>query len=475
MTDMHDREAVNAQYRRPVGELLYLAAPTVAQSVSYTAMQFIDTWMLSRLGTDAPTAAGNAGMFAFSVICFGFGVLLVVNTLVSQSYGRGQFDHCGQYLWQGIWAGMVYSLLVLPLIPLGPTVFATFGHSPHLAELEGEYLQIVLSATVVKMIGAAAGQFLLATNRPNTVLISAIIGVSINTIMAMGLVLGFFAMPRLGVAGAAWAHNAGVTTEMLILLAFVFGSQRMRFNVLDWRPRWKHALTLVRVGFGSGIQLVVDVLAWTMFSILVMAHLGEDAMAATQFIFRYMVVSFMPAVGIGTAVTALVGRYIGMNRPEQAAHRAHLGFVLAGGYMLLCGILMVVFRRPLMMVFTHDPQVVELGSILLIFAGVYQIFDAMYVVYNGALRGAGDTFIPAVVTAVLCWGMTVFGGYMVARYYPSLGVAGPWFACTAYGIALGLFMVGRFHRGTWRTIRLEQSADSNVSEDSARLSTFTDT
>src|SRR2546423_10026734 len=74
---------------RPLRELLLLAAPTVAQSVSYTVNQFIDTLMLSRLGADEPTAAGNAGMLAFSVICFGYGMLLVVNTLVIQNYRRG--------------------------------------------------------------------------------------------------------------------------------------------------------------------------------------------------------------------------------------------------------------------------------------------------------------------------------------------------------------------------------------------------
>src|SRR2546423_14860395 len=97
---------------RPFAELLMLAAPTVAQSVSYTVNQFIDTWMLSRLGTDPPTAAGNAGMMAFSVICFGYGVLLVVNTLVSQNYGRGEFQKCGRYLWQGYWVGLAYSVLL---------------------------------------------------------------------------------------------------------------------------------------------------------------------------------------------------------------------------------------------------------------------------------------------------------------------------------------------------------------------------
>src|SRR5689334_4815593 len=135
---------------RPVKELLVLAAPTVAQSVSYTINQFIDTWMLSRLGTEAPTAAGNAGMFAFSVICFGFGTLLVVNTLVSQHYGRREYSRCGRYLWQGYWVALVYSVLVLPGLVWLPHAFAAFGHSPHMAAIEATFLRIVLCGTLFK-------------------------------------------------------------------------------------------------------------------------------------------------------------------------------------------------------------------------------------------------------------------------------------------------------------------------------------
>src|SRR5262245_47696462 len=68
--------------RRPIWELLFLALPTIAQMASYTVMQFGDTWMLAVLGVKEPTAAGNAGIFAFSIIGFGWGVLMCVNTLV---------------------------------------------------------------------------------------------------------------------------------------------------------------------------------------------------------------------------------------------------------------------------------------------------------------------------------------------------------------------------------------------------------
>jgi MATE family multidrug resistance protein len=169
----------------------------------------------------------------------------------------------------------------------------------------------------------------------------------------------------------------------------------------------------------------------------------------------------MPAFGISTAVTALVGRYIGRGRPDLAVRRAHLGFATAVVYMLGCAVLFTLARRPLMGLFTQDPEVLSLGATLLMFAAAYQLFDAIYIVYYGALRGAGDTFVPAVATGVLCWGVTVAGGFLVARHWHELGPAGPWGVALAYGIILGVFMLARFNRGKWRAIRLDAPADAD--------------
>jgi MATE family multidrug resistance protein len=186
-----------------------------------------------------------------------------------------------------------------------------------------------------------------------------------------------------------------------------------------------------------------------------MGQFGTAAMAANTFAFRYLSVSFMPAFGISTAVTALVGRYIGAGKPDVAAHRAHLGFAVAAVYMLVCGAAYILGRNVLIGLFTQEPEVLRIGVVVMVFCGIYQLFDAMYIVYNGALRGAGDTFVPAVALFVLCWGIMVGCGYAVARLKPQWGVGGPWTMATLYGAILGGVIVARFCRGRWRSIRLE--------------------
>jgi MATE family multidrug resistance protein len=453
---------------RPLVELLRLAGPTVAQMASYTVMQFLDTWMLKHVGDGitAPTAVANSGILAFSVISFGMGVLWVVNTLVSQSFGRRDYAACGQFMWQGVWFSVLFSLAVLPLIPLALPMFQRLGHEPLLADAEAKYLGILVSLAVVKLIGTAVSQFLLAIDRARLVMVASVTGVLANALAAWVLIFGKFGFQPSGVIGAAWAQNIGVTVETLIVVAFALRPViRAQFNVLDFALRRAPMRTLLKVGIPSGVQVVADVLAWGAWGNGVMALFGTKGMAANNFVFRYMSVSFMPAFGISTAVTALVGRYIGRGRPDIAMQRAHLGFKLALAYMLTCGAIFLVFRRPLIGVFANDPEVLRMGATLLVFAAVYQLFDALYITYYGALRGAGDTLIPAIATATLCWSITVGGGYAIARFAPQLGPAGPWILATAYGVILGAFMFRRFVRGGWRRISLERQGDPDTVPD----------
>jgi MATE family multidrug resistance protein len=454
---------LRSQPKSPVVELLTLAIPTVFQMASYTVMQFIDTLMLSRIGATEATAGGNAGLFAFSIVSFGVGLLLVVNTLASQAFGRNEPRDCGRYLWQGIWFSFFAGLALLPALPFGKPFFASMGHAPELAAAEAVYLRIVLMLMAVKLLGTAMGQFLLATDRPRQVLLATIGGVSTNALAAWVMIFGHFGLPRMGIAGSAWGQNVGMILETSMLLFFVLRSPyRQKYHLADWKLRKTYMTTLLRIGAPAGAQLIADVLAWSLFGMWVMAQFGTRAMAAHTFMLRYMVVSFMPAFGVGSAVTALVGRYIGRGQPDVAAQRARLGFQLTALYMVTCGLLFFVARRPLIGLFTSDPEILRIGAMLLVFAAVYQFFDALYIIYNGALRGAGDTFVPAVATALLCWGIIVFGGYTLARLAPQFGPAGPWTLASVYGVILGLFMYRRFARGNWRRIHLEQQPTADT-------------
>ena len=449
-----DTAADTTPSERPIVELLSLAAPTIAQMASYTVMQFADSLQLAMgAGDAAATAAGMAGFMVFASMSLAWGALLVVNTLVSQSIGAGNQDAAGRYLWQGVWFAVLSGLLLSPTVLVSGHVFRAFGHSEEIVSLAQQYYNIEIVWAPVRLAGVAVGQFLLAVGRPRVTLFSAVIAASLDVLMNFVLITGRYGFPRMGVAGAAWSTNAAVTLELAINSAFVASAAlRVPYRTGRWRPHWPSMRQLVTIGVPGGFQTVAEVIAWFLFCVWVMNVYGQPAVTANNYMMQYMKVSFMPAFGLSAAVTALVGRYMGMNRLDLARQRAHLGFKITAAYMLCCGLFFFLGRNLLISLFSDDPNVIRVGGILLTFAAIYQLFDGLYIIYIGALRGVGDTFWPAWVTGILCWTMVVGGGVSISLLAPQWGPTGPWIAASLYGAILGVYLCLRFSRGDWKAI-----------------------
>jgi Na+-driven multidrug efflux pump len=278
----------------------------------------------------------------------------------------------------------------------------------------------------------------------------------------------------MGIAGSAWGTNAAVMLELLVMGIYLARPAMIKmFGTGDVQVRWPLMRNFLRVGAPSGFQFTCDIGAWSVFTVIIVASYGTPVLSANIFAFTYMHLCFMPAFGVGGAVTALVGKYIGMGRPELGERRAHLGFFICATYMVAVGILLFVFRRPLIGLFSGDAEVIRVGGIIMTFVAIYQIFDAMFLVYAGALRGAGDTLVPAIIQAALVWSIVVGGGSLCARYAPQFGIVGPWTLASIFGAILGLFLLFRFRRGVWKQIDLQ--VGSNVAEDSAKLSVANET
>lgn len=482
-------------------EMLVISAPVVASMTSYTLMQLLDKWMVAHIGPDPVYvgAQGNGGMCSWVPISLAHGLITVVNTYVSQHLGAGRPDRAPAYAWAGGWICTAFYLLVLvPGAFVLPAIIGAVSggvavddpvavaERARFVAMASSYGQIMLLGSIATLWARTLGQFFYGLHRPGVVLVATVSGNILNFILNSFLIFGpvacvtgfapldaWFAftaraseqmgIPRLEITGAALATVIAGGVELLIPLCVFLGP---KYNALyATRRAWRRNLAQVReifsIGWPGALMFGNEMVCWAVFMVAQVGHFGPRHSTAGWIAHQWMTLSFMPAVGISIAVTAMVGKAMGMGRPDLAAARAWLGVKVSVAYMSICAVCFVAFGPWLVGVFI-DPgtppedrdQLLRLGTNFLIAAATFQFFDGIAMSLSGALRGAGDTRWVGLVTVILSWTLIVAGGWMMVYLAPGLGSVGPWITASAYVIVLALLVLGRFMRGKWKSIKL---------------------
>ncbi len=457
----------------PLREMLTIAAPTVVTMTSYTVMQFIDAQMVLRIGPEPVyvSAQGNGGMLAWLAISIILGLTTVVNSYVSQNLGAGRPREGAAYAWNALWLSVAgWFVIMLPMIYFSPRIFGMMGHDETLVRLENQYAGIMLLGGVFVTTARGLGHYFYGMHRPMVVMIAVLAANIINVFANWVLIYGHLGAPALGVAGAAAGTVIGSAFELLLPLAVFLGPKYAReFSTRSaWRPSLRHVRDIFRIGWPGSLMFFNEMICWTYLLVVLIPKAaraaGQDPVIANTagwIGLRYMHVSFMPTVGLSIALTAIVGKCMGMNRPALAASRTWLGLRLGLGYMGLCAIVFFLFREQLVAFFIdrgtppdERALLIAIGSRVMIAAAIFQLFDAVSILLSGALRGAGDTVWPGVATILSAWVWIVGGGHLLIRVMPGIGGVSPWIGGSAYIITLGIALLARFLGGRWKQFRL---------------------
>ncbi len=434
--------------------ILRIAVPVIATNASLAMMQLTDGVIVGRLGVQELAALTPAGIMVFLFATFGYALFSLVTTFAAQAVGKGKPAEAARYAWQAIYLSLALGALTVAVFyPLGDLIFAAFSKDPALRALEATYFKIGLLGIIPEFVATALSCYFVGVGRPWTVAWISIGSVVANALLSVALVFGKWGFPELGFAGAP-IGTLGATSLCAALLigSFLGRRERSERGSANFHFSYRRTGRLLKIGLPAGGQGALDTLSWGVALSWLASQLPDHHLAATSAIIRCLQFSFLPAEGIGAAVVAKVGDSIGAGRHDEAEAYARSGFRITVGYMAAAGIALYLFRTPVIGLFSASPEVVASGATAMLFACLFQPFDAMNINYLHALLGAGDTLWACLVNLALSLVVLVAGGLVVVNVFPHWGAAGIWALAAAYVALQGTLFRWRWRTGRWQKV-----------------------
>ena len=430
-----------------------LAGPVVAAELGWSLMGMVDTLMVGRVSAEAIGAVSLGTALYLAVAIFGMGLLLGLDTLVSQAFGAGRLDDCHRSLVHGVYLSLILTPLLSGIILLSIPFLSSWGLNQEVIPLTIPYLEALVWSTLPLLLYTTFRRYLQGMGLVKPVMVALVTANIVNVVANWILVFGNLGAPAMGVEGAGWATciSRAYMAGFLICYTFYYGYV-YRSGLFDTRltldaTRLRRLLAL---GFPAAAQMALEIGAFATGTALA-AKLDSVSLAAHQIALTAAAFTFMVPLGVSSAGAVRVGHAVGRGDPRGAARAGWTALLFGTGFMACSAIAFQVFPSVILRAFTTDPAVISLGVSLLFIAAYFQLADGLQVVSTGILRGAGNTSTSMTVNLIGHWLVGLPVGYTLC-FLLEWGVIGLW-----VGFCVGLVSVGLILLVAWsRRVRALQ-------------------
>lgn len=452
---------------------LQVAFPVMLTQLGAAMVGLADSIMVGHYGTTDLAAVSFSNAIFFTVMVFSMGVLMGITPLVGHVHGRlekivesqkskverlepipnsnEEIAHKHEQITSYLINGLVFTAIisVFSLALLAPCVpfLDAFGQEPEVATCARPYYLYIVLSIVPFLLFCFAKQFLEGLGNTWVAMIITLGCNILNIFLNWIFIFGHWGCAPMGAEGAGLAS---LISRILMPISFFIAmlmkadwrryitSMRMR---LITRREVEH---LISIGTPIGLQSFAEAFLFTA-SFIIIGWISKEALAAHHIANQMADLTFMLALGIGSATTIRVSHQLGKG-DLHAVRMASRASVHLGLLMNTIGAAIMIFgRNYIPYIFTDDPKVVPIASTLLIIAGTFQYADGLQCIGAAMLRGIQDVRVPMRIALFAYLGIALpLGVYLT--FYVGLGAKGMWIAFViALAIPAVLFHI-RFNR-----------------------------
>jgi len=430
-----------------VPTLLMMAWPNILVMTAQASTGLIETWWVSRLGTDA--LAGMALVFPgfmmmqmLSAGAIGGGI----SSAVARALGAGRRDDADSLVLHAILVNLGLGIVTSAIfLAFGRSIYAAMGGQGGSLEAALAYSNVVFVGNVLVWLMNALASVIRGTGNMLVPSLAVCLGIVLLVPLSPLFIFGWGPVPALGIAGGGLA--VVVTTALTAaVLAWYILSGRCVVKLRRARLKGPFFADILRVGGVGAISTLQTTLTVALTTALVGAHGGPDAVAGygTGARLEYLLIPLV--FGLGAPMVALVGTNIGAGQRERALRIALTGGALAFAISETVGLAAAIWPHAWLGLFGHDPQMLETGVAYLRVVGPTYGFFGLGLSLYFASQGAGKLAWP-LIGGMLRLLIAVGGGWLVVSLTSSLAWA---FAVLALALVVyGVTIVSAIASGSW--------------------------
>ena len=376
----------------PVNKLLIsMAAPMMLSMLIQALYNIVDSIYVARIEEYALTAVSLAFPLQNLMISVGVGIGVGINAWLSKHLGEKQFEQANRVAMNGLFLEVVSYLIFLVI---GLTVIEPFLLSqtdiPEIIEYGKTYLRICLCCSFGLFTQLACERLLMATGRTVLSMVTQATGAIVNIVLDPILIFGYFGLPAMGMAGAAWATVIGqiVGATMAILLN-LFKNPDIKLKIRGFKPQFEVIRRILSVGIPSIIMASVgSVMTFLMNKIL----MGFSSTATTVFgvYFKLQSFAFMPVFGLNNGMVPILAYNYGAKRKDRMMEVIKRAMLYAVCIMVVCMAVFQLIPDQLLLLFDASENMLAMGVPALRLISLSYIFAGICVVSGSVFQALGN-------------------------------------------------------------------------------------
>ncbi len=410
----------STRWRKEAPALFRIAGPLIINNLAIAGMQFADTVMAGRLGAEALAAVAVGGSVWFFGFTIALGTLMAISPIAARHFGAGRPELIGRYTRQGIYLGAGIGLLVVGLAyAYVEKILQIIGIDPGFRNLTTGYILAITPGAPAIFVFLALRFTTEGIGATKPIMYGSLLSLVCNVFLNYVLMFGHFGMPALGAVGCGLASAITMWLLMIGLAGYMAWHPRYRPLGIFSRigsMRLAAMREIVVLGFPIAVTITAEAGLFNAVSIL-MGTRGAAIAAAHQIAINFASTMFMVPLALNSAITVRVGHALGAHNAAAARRGGAVGIVLCAVFMSCSAAFLLVFRDPVVGLYTNDPSVTSIAISLLLMAAIFQVVDGVQIGAAGALRGYKDTRVPMVINTFAFWVAAFPAAYLAAVTY----------------------------------------------------------